>query len=189
MNQLLAIVLLLVIGLSWQSASGSADEENAADEGSAQSDTAENTEGDAEDEKSGDKGAEEDFDKRLDALLSEVTAADAYGDPIHCLHNRKYRHIDVISQDMLLFSRGNKYWVNELKRTCVGLSRDMVMHTVIKGINSLCENDLVFANRRFDMDRGLTSSGRPLVVRATCALGEFKPIDEVYAQSLREMAR
>lgn len=132
---------------------------------------------------------EDDLDERLDALLSEVSAADAYGKPINCLSNNRYRHIDIISDDLLLFRSGRNYWVNELKRSCIGLDRNMVIHTLVKGINSVCANDLVYANRRFDMDMGYTASGRPLVVRATCALGEFKPIDEAYAQSLRDMVR
>ena len=131
----------------------------------------------------------EELDKRLDALLGEATAADAYGEPVHCLYRRKYRHIDVISEDLLLFSSGNNYWVNTLKRSCTGLRRSMVIHTVIKGISSLCENDMVYANSSFDLRQGLLSSGRPVVVRANCVLGEFKPIDEVYAASLKAMSR
>ena len=129
----------------------------------------------------------EDFDKRLDALLSEVTAADAYGEPIHCLYRRKYRHIDIISEDLLLFSSGSRYWVNTLKKRCAGLRRSMVIHTVVKGINSLCQNDLVFANDSFDLRQGILSSGRPVVVRAQCILGDFKPIDELYAESLKAL--
>jgi hypothetical protein len=199
MNHRLFTLLLLIAGLAWHSTIVSAAADTgAADTGAADTGAAEieaetgttpapGSDDDADAEKS--DQPDEDFDKRLEALLSEVSAADAYGDPINCLSNRKYRHIDVISEDLLLFSRGNSYWVNELKRSCVGLTRDMVLHTQVRGINSLCENDLMYANRSFDIDAGFTSSGRPLVVRATCSLGKFKPINEVFAQSLKEMAR
>ena len=188
MKHRLITLLLLTVGLTWQSSADSAAAAGTAAETKTETGTpAPGSDDDADAEKS--DQPDEDFDKRLDALLSEVSAADAYGDPINCLYNRKYQHIDVISEDLLLFSRGNNYWVNELKRSCVGLTRDMVLHTVIRGINSLCENDLVYANRSLDIDAGFTSSGRPLVVRATCSLGKFKPIDEVFAQSLKEMAR
>ena len=120
---------------------------------------------------------------------SEATASDAYGEPIHCLYRRKYRDIDIISEDLLLFSSGKNYWVNTLKRSCVGLRRNMVIHTVIRGISSLCQNDMVYANNSFDLAQGFMSSGRPIVVRANCVLGEFKPIDEVYAESLKAMSR
>jgi hypothetical protein len=145
------------------------------------------TEGDDEDLSDEEKQAR--FDARLDALLSEAAEADAYGKPEHCLYRRKYRDIDIINDNLLIFSKGNKYWVNELKHRCVGLRRDMVLHSVLTGISSLCSNDLIYANRRFDMNQGFMPSGRPVMVRATCTLGDFKPISEAYAQSLRSLEK
>jgi len=145
------------------------------------------TEGDDEELSYEEKQAR--FDARLDALLSEAADADAYGKAEHCLYRRKYRDIDIINDNLLIFSRGNKYWVNELKHRCVGLRRDMVLHSVLSGISSLCSNDLIYANRRFDMNQGYMPNGRPVMVRATCTLGDFKPISEAYAESLKALER
>lgn len=146
----------------------------------------EDTEGD---EALSDEEKQARFDARLDALLNEAAEADAYGKAEHCLYRRKYRDIDIINDNLLIFSKGNNYWVNELKHRCVGLRRDMVLHSVLTGISSLCANDLIYANRRFDMNQGFMPSGRPVMVRATCTLGDFKPISEAYAQSLRSLEK
>jgi hypothetical protein len=186
MNKLSKLALLL-IGLYGTTAF--AQMQSAADPNAEPSKTESESESESEQEHpTADETAEE-FEKRLDALLAEATAEDAYGRPVHCLYRRKYSDIDIISKDLILFSNRKNYWVNTLKRSCTGLRRDMIIHTVMKGISSLCENDMVFANRSFDLRQGITSSGRPVIVRANCLLGEFKPIDEVYAQSLKAMSR
>jgi hypothetical protein len=125
------------------------------------------------------------LEERLDALLAEGAEAEVYGEKENCLYRRKFSHIDVVSEDILIFSRGKNYWINQLKRSCLGLRRSMVIHTVTHGVNSLCSNDLVYANRPVDLNQGFTSNGRPLVVRAQCVLGEFQSIPEPYAEALK----
>lgn len=127
------------------------------------------------------------FEARLDALLAEGEAEEAYGETENCLYRRQFQDIDIINDRMLLFSRGNQYWLNTLKHECLGLRRDMVINLVFRGVSSLCRNDQVYANRRFDIDQGLTASGRPMVVRAVCILGEFRPVAPSFAESLKAL--
>jgi|GEM_PF-4113430 len=124
------------------------------------------------------------FEERLDKLLVQGETEEVYGETENCLYHRKYRNIDIINENMLLFSRGDQYWLNTLKRNCLGLRRSMVINVLMKGIGSICANDQVYANTRFDMNQGWTASGRPVLVRATCTLGEFRSIDETFARAL-----
>ena len=140
---------------------------------------------DGQDSEATPDGAEEaSLEERLDALLAEGAEAEVYGEKEMCLYRRKFRDIDVVSEDILIFSRGKQYWINQLKRSCLGLRRRMVIHTVTHGVNSLCNNDMVYANNPIDLNQGFTSSGRPLMVRAQCVLGTFQSIPAPYAQAL-----
>lgn len=132
------------------------------------------------------KSQEATFEERLDALLAEAPVED-FGETQRCLFRRQYTDIDILNENMLLFSSNKQYWLNTLKRTCHGIRRDMVINIVLRGVSSLCANDQVYANRRFDLDQGIMHSGRPAVVRATCALGEYQLIDPTFAESLKAL--
>jgi len=175
-------------------AQSAADEPAAAEGKDAESEDAESK--DAEDKDSEDKDSEDkdadaqqSFEERLDALLSQGQVENVYGETQNCLFHRQYRDITIINDNMLLFSKGDKYWLNTLKHECLGLKRDMVINIVLKGVSSLCRNDQVFANRRYDIDQGVTHSGRPAVVRATCILGDFQRVDPTFAKSLESLER
>jgi len=159
--------------------------QSAADEPAA----AEGKDAESKDAEDKDADAQQSFEERLDALLSQGQVENVYGETQNCLFHRQYRDITIINDNMLLFSKGDKYWLNTLKHECLGLKRDMVINIVLKGVSSLCRNDQVFANRRYDIDQGVTHSGRPAVVRATCILGDFQRVDPTFAKSLESLER
>ena len=131
------------------------------------------------------EAGEPSFEERLDALLAETLSPEEYRETTHCLYRAKYRYIDVISEDYILFSRRNEFWLNKLKRKCRGVNNRLVITTVNRGVNSACSGDLVYASSRFDLDLGFTSGGIPISARATCVLGEFERIGEQQAEALK----
>jgi hypothetical protein len=131
------------------------------------------------------EAGEPSFEERLDALLAETLSPEEYRETTNCLYRAKYRYIDVISEDYILFSRRNEFWLNKLKRKCRGVNNRLVITTVNKGVNSACRGDLVYASTRFDLDLGFTHGGTPVSPRAICVLGEFEQIGEQQAEALK----
>jgi len=127
------------------------------------------------------------FEQRLDALLAEAEQEEAYGETASCLARWQYDSIQVINEDVLLFFKTGRYWLNRLKFTCAGLERNMAINTMTRGADTLCGGDSVYANRPVDLREGVTASGRPLVVRATCTLGDFQSVPVSYGQALKEL--
>jgi hypothetical protein len=133
---------------------------------------------DQEDTADGPEAAER-LDERLDELLEETLVGTEYGKTSQCLFSRAYRKVRVLNDRVLLFEGASRYWLNRLKRKCVGLTRDMVLMMDHKG-SSLCSSDRVRGRRR--------SSG-PAMGTSSCSLGSFEEIDEQYALALIETLR
>jgi len=131
-------------------------------------------------------GGEASFEARLDALLAQGPE-EGYGERKSCLGLWQFSTIDIVSDKVLLFSKGSSYWLNPLKHQCLGLKRNMVINTLTRGIESLCAGDDVFASFQYDLKDGLAPSGRPLTVRATCTLGEFQSVPASYGQALEAL--
>ena len=119
------------------------------------------------------------LDERLDELLEKTLVPDAYGEQSNCLYVRAYRRAKVLNDRVLLFEGVGRYWLNRLKRKCVGLTRDMVLTMDHKGL-SVCAADRA---------QGRVRISGPPVVSATCSLGPFEEIDEVHARALIETLR
>jgi hypothetical protein len=124
------------------------------------------------------------LDERLDALLAEVSAYENR-DPQRCLNTRSYRTVKVLNTEYLLFSRGNKYWLNKLKRDCPALKFNDLPVFESRGSSSLCVNDPFYPSNRMDLQYGLSGS-RPTVFYGTCHLGDFEPITAEQAALLTE---
>lgn len=126
------------------------------------------------------------FEERLDALLAKGPEG-GYGQTEACLGLWQFASINVVSEKVLLFSDRDSYWVNQLAHPCAGLQRNMMVNILTRGVESLCSGDDVYANYQRDLKDGLAPSGRPLQVRATCTLGEFRKVPASYGQSLKAL--
>jgi len=124
------------------------------------------------------------LDERLDALLSEVSAYEDR-EPQRCLSTRSYRTVKVMNTDYLLFSRGSKYWLNKLKRSCQSLKFNDLPVFESRGTSSLCENDPFYPSNSMDLQRGM-SGGRPVAMHGVCFLGSFEAISAEQAALLME---
>ena len=128
------------------------------------------------------------LNRQLDVLLSESAPESDYRERSDCLYRRNYRHIDVLSDTYLLFSKGDDFWVNRLKQNCPMLSRHLMLSFVSHG-QSACAGDSFYLSDRFDLDRGFDTSGRPAVIRGICVLGDFEKINEAQALALKEAVK
>jgi hypothetical protein len=129
------------------------------------------------------EGVETSIEDRLDALLSEVAS---YEDReiTRCLNTRSYRTVRVLNTDYLLFARGERYWLNRLKRTCQTLKWNDLPVFESRGSSSLCEGDPFYPTNSMDLQRGIDASGRPWVMHGTCFLGSFETITAEQASLL-----
>jgi len=125
------------------------------------------------------------LDERLDALLSEVSAYEEH-EPQRCLNSRSYRTVKVLNDDYLLFSKGNKHWLNKLKRTCRSLKFNDLPIFESRGSSSLCQNDPFYPSNSMDVQRGL-SGGRPTAMHGICFLGSFEEISAEQVALLTEL--
>ncbi len=139
-----------------------------------------------EDEEARGEAAEPSLDDRLDALLAEVMAEDAYRETRRCLSRHAYRRVEVLNEEYLLFSKGSTHWLNKLKRSCRTLRFNDLPIFQQRGTSSLCEGDIFYPTNSLDVQRGLDSAGRPLVTHGTCYLGIFEQITAEQAALLRE---
>ena len=128
------------------------------------------------------------LDERLDALLQDTLSADDYQDSVDCLSRRAYRQVKILGNQMLLFSKRDKYWINRLKRPCPGLSPRMVL-TFSSPSQSICRGEFVYVSDRYDLASGFDSAGRPHIIRGVCLLGEFELISEQAALVFKELPR
>lgn len=125
------------------------------------------------------------LDERLDALLAETLSADEYRETRRCLRRNAYRHVEVLNDEYLLFSKGNDYWVNKLGRQCPILRYNDLPVFVQKGTNSVCERDPFYPSNSMDLNMGL-SGGRAMGAQGICYLGLFQQITAEQAVLLRD---
>ncbi len=173
-GEILLITLLLALPAGLQAESGTPSGSNGGD-------ASEQTEEPAATDNGND---EQTLDERLDALLSEVSTYEG-GDPQRCLNSRAYRTVKVLNTEYLLFSRGDKYWLNKLKRDCPSLKYNDLPVFESRGTSSICQNDPFYPTNSMDIQLGL-SGGRPVAMHGTCFLGKFEPIDVAQAALLTE---
>ncbi len=125
------------------------------------------------------------LDERLDALLME-TPENEYREATRCLNVRSYRRVKVLSTRYLLFSKGDSYWLNKLKRPCPSLKWNNLPVFQAQGTSSHCQNDIFYATSSMDLQQGLDSTGRPRGSYGLCYLGAFEKITPEQAVLLKE---
>ena len=175
------LVLLVLAGCAVRPAAAT-DQNSPTDQAGNPAAGSENAENSEETE-----AAEPSLDERLDALLAETLPEEAYRETKRCLSRYDYRKISILNQEYLLFSKGDRYWLNKLRHRCVSLNHNMILTTNVKGTSSICQSDHVYTTSRFDLERGFDSSGRPIAAQGVCTLGEFESITAEQAELLREI--
>jgi len=115
------------------------------------------------------------IDERLDALISEVSSYEER-EITRCLSIRSYRSVKTLNTDYLLFSRGNVFWLNKLKRTCHSLKWNDLPVFESRGSTRVCEGDPFYPTNSMDLQMGMDASGRPRAIHGTCFLGSFETI-------------
>jgi hypothetical protein len=164
----------------------SASAESASEEEVGDTSETDTEDGDAED---GDR-EEQTLEERLADLISQSRSEDEYRESRRCLSRHEYRDVEIISTDYLLFRKGDRYWLNELKRTCMALRQHgVVLSFNPRGTSQTCENQQVYVVSRFDLDRGFTPTGAPQFSQGVCWLGMFEEIQPEQAALLRETVR
>ena len=123
------------------------------------------------------------IDERLDALMNEVSTYESR-EITRCLNPRTYRSVKVLNTDYLLFSRGERFWLNRLKRSCPTLKYNDLPVFESRGTSSLCEGDPFYPTNSMDLQMGLDSTGRPRAMYGTCYLGSFETISAEQAALL-----
>ena len=104
------------------------------------------------------------LDERLDALLKEAPTADGYRELSNCLSRHKYRRVEILNDEYLLFSRNQNYWLNHLRIRCISLTRNKILTFTSHG-SSICRGDqskagsdpgrrIRPATKKFDVSRG-----------------------------------
>lgn len=131
------------------------------------------------------KAQEVSLDDRLNALLSEAVAAEEYRHTRKCLSRNAYRKIKVLNEDYMLFSKGEEYWINKLRRRCPSLKFNDLPVFVQKGTSSLCESDPFYPTNSMDLSMSL-SGGRAFGAQGICYLGDFEQISAEQAALLRD---
>lgn len=100
-----------------------------------------------------------------------------FADTSVCLPTQRYRQVDVVNEDQLLFSgTADRYWLNELKTSCPLLDTGETMMFELSG-NRLCEFDSV---RSVDLNIWYWSNSPP------CVLGVFKRLTAEQAALLQQ---
>jgi hypothetical protein len=117
--------------------------------------------------------AELDRDAKL--ILEQPLPESAYTRPVNCLPLRGYRTVEVLDSSHLLFWDGDRVWLNQLRRSCIGLSDDKLLYFNTSGM-SLCAMDQFQA-----VDR---ATGAGTVTR--CSLQRFEPVTPAQAKQLRD---
>jgi len=100
-----------------------------------------------------------------------------FADTTVCLPTQRYRQVEVVNENRLLFSGTNdRYWLNELKTSCPLLDTGETMMFELSG-NRLCEFDSV---RSVDLNIWYWSNSPP------CILGVFKRLTAEQAALLQQ---
>ena len=114
----------------------------------------------------------------VEEILASAPKPEDYSDPVTCLHRDAYDDVDVINRELVLFyGRGDKVWLNRLRRACIGLRRHDALAFEMRD-SRLCDLDTFSSVDTF---------GGPLErTSARCSLGKFEPVSPQQAQLLKE---
>ena len=115
----------------------------------------------------------------VETILANPLDADAYTERRLCLSTAQYQHIEIVSDQALLFhGRGRRAWLNQISNRCTGLREGMIV-TIVLHSTRACEMD------RFQgVVRGAYAMSTP-----PCRLGPFEPIAEEQIEFLRDALR
>jgi hypothetical protein len=94
-----------------------------------------------------------------------------------CLQLRRIDHTDNVGdRNILFYMRDGTIYQNELPQTCPGLARDRpIMYRVV--MNQLCDSDVITVLEPIGFGGFMPTS--------SCALGEFRQIDEAGIEALK----
>lgn len=132
-----------------------------------------------------DEQKEPTLDERLDALLLDAQENE-YRETRSCLNIRSYRRVEVLNTEYLLFYKGDRYWLNKLKRPCQSLKWNKLPVFESRGVSSHCQNDVFYATNSMDLQQGIDGTGRPRGTYGICYLGAFEQISVEQAALLKE---
>jgi hypothetical protein len=116
-----------------------------------------------------------DLDRDVTLILDKPLPESAYTHPVSCLPLRGYRTVEVLDSSHLLFWDGDRVWLNQLRRPCIGLTGDKLLYLKPSGM-SLCAMDQFQA-----LDRAGAMGGA-----ISCSLQKFEPVTPTQARQLRD---
>lgn len=125
--------------------------------------------------------AAEDAPLSVEEILAAAPSAEDYGQSTRCLSTHAYVNVDVLDNQTLVFQgRGDRAWLNRLRRPCLGLRRNDALSFELHE-NRLCSLDTFTGIDAFmgSLERG----------SAICSLGEFEVISREQAAALKEALR
>lgn len=112
-------------------------------------------------------------------ILSQPLAAEEYAEQQRCLSSLDYDQVDVLDQEHVLFrGRGDKLWLNKLRKRCVGLDRNDVLRFRMRS-NRVCDLDTFEGLSSFMW--GITSG--------SCSLGTFTPVTPEQVEALEHAVK
>ncbi|MBV1906668.1 MAG: hypothetical protein KUG75_11365 [Pseudomonadales bacterium] len=113
----------------------------------------------------------------LETILSEPLDDSEYIVTERCLSSHEYTNVDILDSGHLLFyGRRGKIWLNELRSTCTGLRKGLVLQFDMRD-RRLCNRNY------FSGINSFSSSGH---VTARCVLGLFELVTEEQVMLLEE---
>lgn len=114
----------------------------------------------------------------VEDILASAPRPEDYSDSVTCLHRDAYVDVDVLNRELLLFQgRGDKVWLNRLRRPCIGLrDRDALAFEMRN--SRLCDLDTF---NSIDTFRGALEPAS-----ARCSLGKFETVSPEQAAALKE---
>lgn len=109
-------------------------------------------------------------------ILANPLGNDAYEQSSRCLSTAKYRRVEIMNNQVLVFhGRNDEMWLNILPNRCMGLQTDMILSIEKRGMR-LCARDQFRGEPRFRPD----GSSMP------CSLGEFHPTRPENVTAIRD---
>lgn len=112
----------------------------------------------------------------IDKILSEPLAADEYAAEERCLSTYRYRNVEVIDDEHVLFrGSGDKMWLNKLRNRCLGLRRNDTLSFELRD-NRVCDLDT------FD---AVDLTGFVSRASGTCTLGTFTVVTPEQVESIK----
>ncbi len=126
-------------------------------------------------------GPAEDASPTVEEILSGAPQPQDYSDSVTCLRRDAYQQVEVLDRAHLLFKgRRGKFWLNRLRRACIGLHRSDTLAFEMRD-SRLCDLDTFSGIDSF--------GGRYDRSSARCSLGKFETISPEQAALLKESLR